>query len=98
MLAMSQETEEFLTAQEAAVAAKVNIRTIYRWTAHGLRTYRPGGRGHYRILKSDLMDYLQTMDGMTSAVEESSSSAPPMPENYVAPLLNRGKNHSKNNQ
>lgn len=50
---------EELTTREAAEAARVNVKTIYRWMQEGLAAHRPKGTGHYRIYRDDLDTFLQ---------------------------------------
>lgn len=53
------ETDKVLSAPAAAKYAGVHLNTIRNWISGGvLKAGRPGPRGNYRILKSDIDELL----------------------------------------
>ena len=56
-------SEEVMTATEVAAFLKVSVSAVRRWSRNRkLRGYRLGGRGDWRYLKSNVLDFLYGLE------------------------------------
>ena len=55
--------EEVMTATEVAAFLKVSVSAVRRWSRNRkLKGYRLGGRGDWRYLKTNVLDFLYGLE------------------------------------
>ena len=55
--------EEVMTATEVATFLKISVSAVRRWSRNRkLKGYRLGGRGDWRYLKTNVLDFLYGLD------------------------------------